>query len=412
MRQIISRWLAAPITLLAMAGGCTSTTVIDASSTPARKAGNDIAESQLLDVGVAIFSPGLNVDEATLKKKHIDPSVRNAEAAYLAYNLRNTLEETENWGAVRILPRPTQAIDLMIYGEIIESTGIDLVLKVRAVDATGTEWLSKKYKDMASQLSYREEISGSEDAFQDIYNKIADDLLTAYLARSKKDINRIRKTAMLKFADDVAPYAFAGYIARDKNGTSRIRRLPADGDPMLARVQKIRDREHMFIDLLDEHYHNFHANMTQPYSDWRHYTYQELIALEDLKRAALTTKLLGAATVVGGLAVKSQADTRQEAIAGNAAILGGVAIVKVGFDLSAESKLHAAAVAELGESFRNELEPLVVEVEGRTMELTGTAEEQFVSWRKLLRSIYQQETGIDLGDGESDPALPQLRNDD
>jgi hypothetical protein len=181
---------------------------------------------------------------------------------------------------------------------------------------------------------------------------------------------------------------------------------------MLARVEKIREREYMFVDLLDEHYNSFHARMMQPYSDWRQYTYQELVALRDLKRAALTTKLLGAATVVGGLAVRSNAETRNEALAGNAAILGGAAIVKAGFDLSAESKIHAAAVKELAESFRTEIAPMVVEVEGRTMELTGTAEEQFDTWRGLLRDIYQQETGINLEDGESEPVLPELRRDD
>lgn len=402
---------AALAAVTAVAPGCTSTTVIDASSTPAKRAGEQIRESLLLDVGVAIFDPGLDMDSETLEKNLIDPSVRSAEAAYLAYNLRNTLEETENWGAVRIMPRPTEAIDLMVYGEIVESTGIELVLKVRAVDATGEEWLSGKYKDMASQLSYRDEIAGDEDAFQDIYNLIADDLLEAYLARTEKDISRIRKTAMLRFAEDVAPYAFDDYVEKGDDGVTEIRRLPADGDPMLARVEKIREREYMFIDLLDEHYKGFHSSMSQPYSDWRQYTYQELTALRDLKKAALATKLIGAATVVGGIAVRSNADSREEQIAGNAAILGGAAIVKTGFDIGAESKIHAAAVRELGESFRTELEPMVVEVEGRTTELSGTAEQQFDKWRTLLRDIYRKETGIDLQEGGSEPALPELKVD-
>ena len=32
-------------------------------------------------------------------------------------------------------------------------------------------------------------------------------------------------------------------------------------------------------------------------------------------------------------------------------------------------------------------------------------------WRRLLRAIYEQETGIDLEDGESEPALPEVRFD-
>ena len=35
--------------------------------------------------------------------------------------------------------------------------------------------------------------------------------------------------------------------------------------------------------------------------------------------------------------------------------------------------------------------PQVVEVEGRTLKLTGTAEERYREWRKLLAGIYQEE---------------------
>jgi hypothetical protein len=395
-----------------LVGGCTSTTVIDASSTPARSVGADFLEHQLLDVGIAIFDEGLAPNEKYLEQELIDPSVRRAEARYLAYNLRNTLEITENWGAVRIIPRQTRAIDLMVYGEIKESTGVELELRIRAVDATGEVWMEEKYKDVASQLSYREDIGAEEDAFQDIYNQIADDLLDAYLKRSQDDITRIRKTAMLYFAEDVAPYAFDDYVSEGKRGKRTIERLPADGDPMLARVEKIREREYMFVDLLDEHYKAFHAKMNQPYSDWRRYTYKELLALRDLKRAALATKLIGAATIVGGIAVQNQSDSRTTDIAGRAAVIGGASIIRAGFNLGSEAKIHAAAVRELDDSFRSEVEPLVVEVEGQATTLNGTAEEQFDEWRRLLREIYQQETGIDLEDAESEPALPDVRFND
>ncbi|MFK7886922.1 MAG: hypothetical protein AB8G16_08650 [Gammaproteobacteria bacterium] len=396
--------------LLAL-GGCTSVTVIDASSIPARSVGADFSEIQLLDVGVALFQEGLAPNEKYLEQEMIDPKVRRAESRYLAYNLRNTLEETENWGAVRIMPRESRAIDLMVYGEIKESTGIELGLKIRAVDATGDVWLDKSYSDVASQLSYREEIGGDEDAFQDIYNQIADDLLDAYLERDLGTIGSIRKTSLLYFAEDVAPYAFDDYLSEGKRGKRTIERLPTDDDPMLGRVQKIREREYMFIDLLDEHYKTFHAKMSQPYSDWRRYTYKEILALRDLRRAALATKLIGAATIVGGMAVSNQSDSRAGDLAGRAAVFGGASVIAAGFSLGAESKIHATAVRELDESFSAEVEPMVVEVEGQTTELKGTAEEQYDEWRRLLRAIYEQETGIDLEDGESEPVLPEIKVD-
>ena len=37
---------------------------------------------------------------------------------------------------------------------------------------------------------------------------------------------------------------------------------------------------------------------------------------------------------------------------------------------------------------------MVVEVEGRTLQLRGTAEEQYQEWRRLLKELYENETGL------------------
>jgi hypothetical protein len=62
--------------------------------------------------------------------------------------------------------------------------------------------------------------------------------------------------------------------------------------------------------------------------------------------------------------------------------------------------MHASAnhfredIKELSESFVAEAAPLVIQVEGESRRLTGTAEAQYESWRKLLHEIYQVETGF------------------
>ena len=35
-----------------------------------------------------------------------------------------------------------------------------------------------------------------------------------------------------------------------------------------------------------------------------------------------------------------------------------------------------------------------LEVEGQTRRLTGTAEEKYIEWRRLLREIFAEETGL------------------
>ena len=49
---------------------------------------------------------------------------------------------------------------------------------------------------------------------------------------------------------------------------------------------------------------------------------------------------------------------------------------------------------ELAASFELEVAPLVVDIQGETVRLTGSREEQYAAWRDLLRQIYAAETGL------------------
>ena len=58
--------------------------------------------------------------------------------------------------------------------------------------------------------------------------------------------------------------------------------------------------------------------------------------------------------------------------------------------------MHTEALRELASSFDSELEPLLIEVEGQTLRLTGSAEAQYVEWRKLLKEIFAAEVGLPI----------------
>jgi hypothetical protein len=70
-----------------------------------------------------------------------------------------------------------------------------------------------------------------------------------------------------------------------------------------------------------------------------------------------------------------------------------------------DAKTHAQALKELSESFQNDVSPQVVDVEGRTLKLTGTAEEQYREWRELLHAMYLDGQGMteDRGTPETAP---------
>ena len=51
--------------------------------------------------------------------------------------------------------------------------------------------------------------------------------------------------------------------------------LPAENDPMLARVKDMRVRHHVFIDTVDEYYGALHDEMVQAYIMWRRHSYDQ-----------------------------------------------------------------------------------------------------------------------------------------
>jgi hypothetical protein len=370
------------------------------------RATQEIPESQLLDVGVRLFDPNVPEDEKAREKAHIFPEVRRAEARYIPMQLRNTLENTGQWGQVRVIPEDAEALDVRVSGRILESTGRTVKLDIKVTDASGRSWLDKVYEQEADTRTYREIQAGksaldARDPFQNLYNRIANDILEARQQLTAAQIESIRTVSSLRFAGDLAPYAFTTYLSKDKQGQYQIKRLPAENDPLLTRMERIRERDYALLDTVNEYYAVFGENMAEPYNNWRRYSYDELEAETDAKRSAMSRKLLGAAAIVGGLIGGSNSDSYVGSAASTAAVIGGVYAVKSGFDKGAEVKLHSESLKQLGESFQAEIQPVVVELDGRTLQLTGTAEEQYREWRRLLKELYENETGLSVAQPSS-----------
>lgn len=358
------------------------------------QAATEIPEAQLLDVGVMLFDENVPADEKELEKNHIFPEVRKAEARYFPMQIRNTLEGSGQWGQVRVMPAGDDALDVHVSGRILESSGQILRLEVTVADATGRMWFRKQYEQVADTRSYKDNTGRVRDPFQNLYSHLANDMLAHRERMAVVDLEAIRRVSELRFAADLAPYAFQDYLQADKKGLYQVTRLPADNDPLLLRMERIRERDYALLDTVNEYYSLFADNMQEPYTNWRRYSYSELEAKDEARRSALTRKLLGAAAIVGGLVVGSESNTYVGRAAATGAIFGGAYAIKSGFDRGAEVKLHSESLKQLGESFQAEVQPMVVEVEGRTLQLTGTAEEQYREWRRLLKELYENETGL------------------
>mgnify|MGYP001032555421 CR=1 FL=1 len=368
------------------------------------QATTQIPDAELLDVGVHLFDTNipekLKDDEEALAKKRIYPEVRNAEAGYIPGLLRTTLESSGQWGAVRIAPAKA-IVDVTVDGRIIESTGAQLALAITVTDSIGRVWIADKtYEGEADLGSYKTDAAlRARDPFQNVYSQIANDMLAARTALASGDLRDIRRVTGLRFAADFAPEAAGGYLATDTQGLRHVARLPAVDDPLMARIERIRERDLAMIDTVNGYYGNFADAIADSYGNFRRVS-QEEIEKEDRARASARTRtVLGAAAVLASVLIPDQCASGDytcrnvQSAARTAGAIGGVAGVMSGIRKYSEAKVHAEALKELADTFRAEAVPQVVEVEGRTLKLTGSAEQQYDEWRALLRQIHAEETG-------------------
>ena len=137
--------------------------------------------------------------------------------------------------------------------------------------------------------------------------------------------------------------------------------------------------------------------MWDSYDNWRKFRSEELENIREIDQKALAQKILGAAAIIGAIALgasKNQDVVRSTGALRTVMIAGGGYAVYSGFQSSKESEINKEAIEELGASFEIDVEPVLVDINGKTMTLTGTADQQYGKWRKLLKEIHIKETSF------------------
>ena len=373
--------------------GCATHTVKTTAYTPIIQDSQNINEDFLLDVGVAIFDPG--IDELDDDQEQLtNHQVRLAESRYAPYLLSETLQRSANWGIVRLMPNANSPMDVFINGVILESNGETMSMRVSVSDSTGRQWYQKEYEQAISQFSYDPSQRQQNDPFQILYNNIANDLLEWRQKNiNELDITEIRTVSEMLFAKRFSSQVFDSYLAQDRNGVYQITSLPSDDDPLLQRIRDIRERDFMFIDTVQDYYATYVRQMRLPYDSWREQSYHETIELRELEASAKRRFIAGAAAVVGGLAAATQGSNYGTQVGGAFGVGAGAYLIRSGFDKRAEARMHMEALEELGQSLESEVAPQVINLEDRTITLTGSVEEQYEQWREILADLYAVEVG-------------------
>jgi hypothetical protein len=97
----------------------------------------------------------------------------------------------------------------------------------------------------------------------------------------------------------------------------------------------------------------------------------------------------------------ANSDSRAGDAAANVMLIGGIELFRQGMQVGKEAKMQEEILAELSSSFGAEIEPVTVNVAGETRRLEGSAATQYAEWRRLMREIYEAETGFELPDEET-----------
>jgi len=287
--------------LALLLAACNTHTVKTTTYTPVVQDSQNVPEELLLDVGVAIFDPGIDEIEKR-DEETTNHEIRVAESRYAPYLLAETLQRSANWGIVRLMPNSESPMDVIINGTILQSDGEAMQIRIEVSDSSGREWYTKVYEEVISKFSYEPSQRQQADPFQVVYNKISNDLLE-YRQRNltNQQIVEIRTISELLFARRFSPEVFDSYLTTNRQGNLVISSLPAETDPVLQRVRDIRERDFMFIDTVQDHYATYVRQMRIPYDTWRELSYDETIEVRELRASANRRFVAGAAAVVGGL---------------------------------------------------------------------------------------------------------------
>ena len=352
------------------------------------------------DVAISLFDPGIS-NQDSYGEDGVWPELRRSEAMYMAVQLRDVLAKTQRYGAVRVTPDNYSSADLYITAKIIKSNGEDVALQVKVSDSTGKTWVSKKYSHRVKPIAFnnpRNKDSNGKlkiDPYKDIYLKISSDIIK-YMKRNIKPekADTINIVTEIRYAQNYSPAAFSDILSK-RNNLYKLNGKPDKDDPMMKRVQSIKYRDQMFIDNMQTHYDGFSSNMTSSYKVWQEQSFAESKAAREAASAAFWQGVAGAVIVAATVAAAGDCDSA--ACARNTGAVGGAvagAFFNESFQNSKEAKVHRDALNEIASSLDSTLSPSVIEMEDRTVTLTGTITEQSNQWRAVLLEIFQAETQV------------------
>ena len=322
-----------------------------------------------LNISIALFDPGIPADKSTHRRLQVYPPIREIEALFLPFVLRETLFNTGQWGVVRVVPDHDIAAEILISGRIIWSDGEKLNLHVRAVDSSGFAWIDKEYVGIDRSSSGRNAAKPGMSGYQDLYDEVADDLLAARNLHDAKALDNLVEISLLRYAGHLVPSVFGDYLKATPDGLIKLNRLPAENDPIVERIERIRNVEYVITDAVDKKFRGLHAEIASTYDLWRKYRRQYVQYQRDEAMYAATSK--------------------------SSAPKDSFEAIKKSYDNYKWARLATEEQDNWAKGFENEVSPLVDTVQTRVGELEGWIDQHYEEWDRMLTELFLLENSSD-----------------
>ncbi|MDC6485929.1 hypothetical protein PQZ54_04835 [Luminiphilus sp.] len=348
---------------------------------------------------VPIFDPNIPKDKARIEELSIWPEVRRTEAVRGAITLTNKLSDTNQFNGVRVTPDSETSAHLYTLGKIQKSNGRELDVEIKVIGIDGKSLFEKNYKFTVDEYDLDNPRTGkNSDLYESFYVEIAGDIAEKIKKIQRRDINELAKVEELRYADFFEPNFSTQFTTQNWLGDTVITSYPNTEDPMMRRISALKVQDQMFVDNLQTDYQDFYDASNDAYATWQRAAYTETKAASEAKTKAAVKGIVGLLAVAGAVAAGNNAGYTDYGTQLGAVVLavGGVAAIKGAMGDSKQAKAHKETLSELGKSLNSEIAPRVMELEDTEIELKGSAQEQYASWRIALRKVYEQEQVPDV----------------
>jgi hypothetical protein len=354
-----------------------------------------------LDVVIPVFDAGLptddrgEIDHKAVGDEGLWPQLRRAEAHRFAVETKRAVENLGTFGSVSVVPTATASGDVYVLGTIKQSDSEVIKLSVSVVDSQGRSWGKRQFTRTVAPGFFRDKSNNKTDPYAPIFTEVADYVYELLRTKSEKQKETIKAVTDIRYAQLYAPEVFNQHLKLTKtwngNYEYRLVSLPSNNDKMVNRIKPLRVQDQLFIDRLQTQYEGFHAKSNDSYRAWQKETLPELIAVN--KSRTDRNVRVGAGIALATLAILLNRNSNSAAgeVGKVAGAVASTVLISSAMDKNAELKVHKQSLDELGESLDLELSPQLMTHNGQTVELTGTANEQYQQWKSHLQKIYALE---------------------